>query len=69
MNEHRQVTVQLKGVKRSTPAGGGDDGGCGHIVNMRFKDGAWRLAGEKVLSRVIELTSVEVLNCSNLLYH
>lgn len=70
MNNDRQVTLQLKGVKRANAAGSGDDGSCGHIVNMRLKDGAWRLAGEKILSRTIEASqAIEVLNCENLLYH
>ncbi len=64
------VSVQLRGINRTVAAGSGQDGYCMGIANMRYKDGAWRLAGEKILTREIEPTqAAEILNCSNLLYH
>jgi len=50
MMEQQNISVQLKGINLSAPVDSGQDGICGHIVNLRFKDGAWRLAGEKMVN-------------------
>ena len=39
--------IQIKGIHRGIATGSLQDGFCSHLVNMRFKNDAWRLAAKK----------------------
>jgi len=39
--------IQLKGIKRNTPAGLSEDGELEEAINLRYKDGAWRPVPER----------------------
>lgn len=39
--------ISIKGIVRATPDNVDGDGNCQEVINMRFKDGAWRSVGTK----------------------
>jgi hypothetical protein len=55
--EPKRVRVTPKGIKRSTPITASEDGNCSEIINMRFKDGAWRRVNAKSLANSYEAMS------------
>lgn len=40
-----QINLIFKGETHSPPSGISTDGDCSHVVNLRYKDGAWRPIG------------------------
>jgi len=47
MKQEKTVTTNIKGIERNANDINIGDGSCDEIINMRFRDGAWRPVGNK----------------------
>ncbi len=59
----KRTTIPIKGINRSLPRGSGQDGFCHEIINMRYRDGAWRGVSTKSKSAnpVMQLVGLSII--------